>query len=40
MGIPWRNLPRFHEELVRAGYITDELTYPNYLALWRELSAA
>jgi fatty acid desaturase len=40
MGIPWRNLPRFHEELARAGYITDELTYPNYLALWRELSAA
>jgi fatty acid desaturase len=40
MGIPWRNLPRFHEELARAGYITHELTYPNYRALWRELSSA
>ncbi len=40
MGIPWRNLPRFHAELVRAGYVTDELTHPNYRALWRELSSA
>ncbi|MEZ5383299.1 MAG: fatty acid desaturase [Microthrixaceae bacterium] len=37
MGIPWRNLPRFHAELERAGYITDEMTYPNYRALWRAL---
>ncbi len=40
MGIPWRNLPRFHAELERAGYVTDALTYPSYLALWRELSSA
>ncbi len=40
MGIPWRNLPRFHDELVQAGYITHALTYPNYRALWRELSSA
>ncbi len=40
MGIPWRNLPRFHEELEAAGYVTDALTYPSYLALWRELSSA
>jgi fatty acid desaturase len=40
MGIPWRNLPRFHRELEAAGYVTNELTYPNYRALWRALSSA
>ena len=30
----------FHAELVRAGYVTEELTYPSYRALWRALSAA
>ena len=40
MGIPWRNLPRFHEELVKAGYVTEELVYPSYFALWRALSGA
>jgi fatty acid desaturase len=35
MGIPWRNLPAFHEELRRAGYVTDAITFPSYLALWR-----
>ena len=40
MGVPWRNLPRFHRELVRAGYVTDELTYPSYRALWRALASA
>jgi fatty acid desaturase len=40
MGVPWRNLPRYHEELVRAGYVTDELVYPSYFALWRALSGA
>lgn len=40
MGIPFRNLPRFHAELERAGYVTDAITYPNYRALWRALSAA
>jgi len=40
MGIPWRNLPRFHEELVTAGYVTDALTYPSYMVLWRALSSA
>ena len=23
MGVPWRNLPRYHAELERAGYVTD-----------------
>jgi fatty acid desaturase len=39
MGVPWRNLPRFHQELVDAGYVTSELTYPSYFALWKALSA-
>jgi fatty acid desaturase len=40
MGIPFRNLPAFHAELERAGYITEDLTYPNYRSLWRALSSA
>jgi fatty acid desaturase len=40
MGIPWRNLPRFHRELEAAGYVTGALTYPSYRALWRALSSA
>jgi fatty acid desaturase len=39
MGVPWRNLPEYHDELVRAGYITPDLCYPNYLALWSALSS-
>jgi fatty acid desaturase len=39
MGIPWRNLPRFHAELVRAGYVTEGITYPSYRALWKALAA-
>ncbi len=35
MGIPCRHLPALHDELVAAGWITPELTYRNYLALWR-----
>jgi fatty acid desaturase len=35
MGVPWRNLPSFHDELRRAGYVTDALTYQSYTALWR-----
>jgi fatty acid desaturase len=40
MGVPWRQLPAYHEELRRAGYVTEELTYPNYLALWRAACSA
>ena len=41
MGIPFRNLPRYSEELKAAGYVTSGLTYPSYFALWRaETSAA
>lgn len=38
-GIPFRNLPRLHEELVEAGWVTPRLEYPNYLALWRALAS-
>jgi fatty acid desaturase len=40
MGVPWRNLPTFHAELERAGYVTDALTYPNYRSLWKTLASA
>lgn len=39
MGIPWRNLPRFHAELVAAGYVPAGLEYPSYRALWRALAS-
>jgi fatty acid desaturase len=38
-GVPWRNLPQFHAELVAAGYIVADLEYSNYRALWRALAA-
>ncbi len=40
MGVPWRNLPAFHAELERAGYVTDALTYPNYRSLWKTLASS
>jgi fatty acid desaturase len=39
MGVPWRNLPKFHRELVASGWVTEGLTYPSYPALWRKLSS-
>ncbi len=39
MGVPWRNLPRLHRELVAAGYVTPDLTYPSYRSLWRALGS-
>jgi fatty acid desaturase len=39
MGVPFHNLPRFHEELVDAGWIVPDLEYPNYRTLWKALSA-
>jgi fatty acid desaturase len=38
-GIPWRNLPAFHQELEAAGYLVPGLEYPNYRSLWRALSS-
>ena len=40
MGIPFRNLRRYNQELLRAGYVTPGITYPNYRSLWRALSDA
>jgi fatty acid desaturase len=39
MGVPWRNLPRLHAELVDAGWVTPDLEYPSYRALWRALAS-
>ena len=39
MGVPWRNLPRLHAELVAAGHILPALEYPSYVALWRKLAS-
>ena len=39
MGVPWRNLPALHKELVDSGWVTPALTYPSYLALWRKLAS-
>ena len=39
MGVPFRNLPALHDELVRSGWVTPALEYPSYTALWRTLSS-
>ena len=39
IGIPWRNLPALHEELVASGWVTPALEYPSYIALWRTLAS-
>ena len=39
IGIPFRNLPRLHNELVAAGWITPDLEYPNYRSLWKALAS-
>ena len=39
MGVPWRNLPCFHAELVAAGWVTGAAEYPSYRAFWRACSA-
>jgi fatty acid desaturase len=38
-GIPWRHLPALHDELVQAGWITPDLEYPSYCALWKALAS-
>lgn len=37
MGVPFRNLPAFHAELVQAGYVTPDITYTSYVQLWKAL---
>jgi fatty acid desaturase len=39
MGVPWRNLPRLHQELVDSGWLVPEIEYPSYRALWRALAS-
>jgi fatty acid desaturase len=39
MGVPFQNLPRLHDELVQAGWITSEIEYPAYRTLWTALSS-
>ena len=39
MGVPWRQLPALHAELVASGWVTPALEYPSYRALWRALSS-
>ena len=39
MGVPWRNLPRLHDELVASGWVAPDLEYRSYPALWRALSS-
>jgi fatty acid desaturase len=38
-GIPFRNLPKYHAELIASGYVQPPLEYPNYRALWRKLAS-
>lgn len=37
MGVPNWNLPKLQAELVDAGWVTDDYTYPSYRALWSAL---
>ena len=39
MGVPWRNLPRLHDELVRSGWVTEAIEYSSYRAFWRAASS-
>ena len=38
-GIPMRNLPRYHRELVASGYVNTNIEYRSYRTLWRALVA-
>ena len=39
MGVPFQHLPKLHRELEAAGWITPDLTYPNYRSLWKDLAS-
>jgi fatty acid desaturase len=39
MGVSWTKLPRLHDELVAAGWITPEIEYPSYRAFWKAASS-
>ncbi len=40
MGVPWRNLPKLHDELVTSGWLVPEIEYPSYVSLWKALASA
>lgn len=40
MGVPWRNLPRYHDELVASGWVVPAVQYPSYRAFWRACASA
>jgi len=39
MGVPWRNLPALHDELVASGWVTPDIEYPSYRSFWRAASS-
>lgn len=39
MGVPCWNLPALQRELRASGWLSDDLVYPNYAALWRKLAS-
>ncbi len=39
MGVPWRNLPALHAELVASGWVVDAIEYPSYWAFWKAASS-
>ncbi len=39
-GVPFQQLPKLHDELVAAGWVTPGVEYPNYRSLWRALASA
>jgi len=36
-GVPFRNLPKFHDALRESGYVDDSFEYPSYRTLWTTL---
>jgi len=39
IGVPFKHLPRLHQELVDAGYVQPGLTWPTYRSLWRHATS-
>lgn len=39
IGVPFQNLRRLHDELVRTGWVVPELEYPSYRAFWRRAAS-
>lgn len=38
-GVPFRNLPRYHQMLRESGYVDDAYEYSSYRAIWRALGS-